>query len=334
METKPLISIIIPVYNSACFIKKTLDSIFDQSFTDYEIIAVNDGSTDASLDILHAYKEKQSRLQVVSISNRGVSNARNVGLSYAAGEYVLFIDSDDLLENNALKTIVQHIASTDLLIFGYKKIFSSGMVMQRCLSHYEMESSEQIRDYINCLDFNDKDLFMNYLWNRLFKKSIIDENRIQFDVGLTLGEDFVFICEYLKYAKSIKIVEDKCYLYFIRENLSLSQKFYPDEFARRQRMQNVFKDLLAFYGCNRDAYDMFSVIEGQAVFACIRKIFASNCTLSFRQKFGYVKQFYYSPCKNYMDSYLVSQKTKKNRIYRIVLRIGIVPFFVLFYLFR
>lgn len=95
METK--ISVIIPVYNAEKYLAETLDSVLNQTFTDFEVIAVNDGSTDNSLNILNEYGNKDSRIKIFSNSNSGVSTARNTGIEKASGEYICFIDADDLI---------------------------------------------------------------------------------------------------------------------------------------------------------------------------------------------------------------------------------------------
>ena len=100
------ISIIIPVYNAELYLSESLNSVANQSYRNWELIAINDGSTDKSLDILNQEHKKDSRIKIISISNSGVSHARNVGLSAANGDYILFLDADDLLMPKSLQTLL------------------------------------------------------------------------------------------------------------------------------------------------------------------------------------------------------------------------------------
>ena len=124
----PYFSIIIPVYNKEQYIQRCINSIITQTYTDFEVIIINDGSTDQSKDILNTISD--SRFKIFSISNGGVSNARNTGLNYASGQYILFIDADDYIDKDYCESIHKSILeyNSDLLIFGLKKIYNTNNV--------------------------------------------------------------------------------------------------------------------------------------------------------------------------------------------------------------
>ena len=118
-----LFSIIIPVYNVELYLKDCLDSVLNQSFADWEAICVNDGSTDGSVTILGKYAEKDSRFKIISQPNAGLSAARNTGINAAKGDYILFLNSDDWMELNALEVLSKNINGEDLLCFSGRRFF-------------------------------------------------------------------------------------------------------------------------------------------------------------------------------------------------------------------
>ena len=130
MENQVKISVIIPIYNSAEFLRECLDSVVNQTFQDFEVICINDGSTDNSLRILEEYAEKDSRFTVRSQENQGQSVARNHGMQLAKGEYILFVDSDDLLELNAMEYLWKEVSAQnlDILYFDAKTIYENSQL--------------------------------------------------------------------------------------------------------------------------------------------------------------------------------------------------------------
>ena len=116
------ISVVLPVYNVANYLRKCLDSLINQTFEDFEVICVNDGSTDLSLGILEGYALSDSRFKIISQKNQGLSGARNTGIQHIQGEYVLFVDSDDWLEDNALEELYNHVKgfNSDITMFKFK----------------------------------------------------------------------------------------------------------------------------------------------------------------------------------------------------------------------
>ena len=128
-----LFSIIVPIYNVEKYLARCIDSILDQDYANYEIILVNDGSTDNSLLIAEKYSKKYSNIILINKENGGLSDARNVGLDTAKGQYVIFLDSDDAIDKNALKTIncaLENQEDIDVLAGEYKEIFSDKVVIQ------------------------------------------------------------------------------------------------------------------------------------------------------------------------------------------------------------
>ena len=189
----PKVSIIIPVFNKDKYISATIESILRQKFTDYEVIAVNDGSTDNSLQILKKYEEKDSRLFVIDIPNGGVSNARNVGLSYASGEWIQFLDGDDKIDEEYLKNAVEiaEAVNADILFTKFQMVNSIGQVVKEvtveqtgCFGQNELCGFFANQQYENG--------FYGYISNKLIRKMILDKSGAMLPVGIKLAEDLDF----------------------------------------------------------------------------------------------------------------------------------------------
>ena len=124
----PLISIIIPVYNVEKYLRECLDSVLSQSCSEYEVICVNDGSTDGSLTILKEYAKKIDKIQIIDQKNNGLSGARNAGINEANGDYNLLLDSDDWIEQNTIEILKKHIDGQDVLCFNGRRFFEDGSI--------------------------------------------------------------------------------------------------------------------------------------------------------------------------------------------------------------
>lgn len=183
-------SIIIPCYNIEKYISKTLESIFNQTFKDFEIILINDGSKDNTGKILDDYSKKDKRLRVIHKENEGVSEARNIGIRNATGEYIYFLDGDDLIENTLLERANEVFKNNKIEIFsfGFNMVYKDGKIKRR---YSEEQYNNQI---INSKEF--LSLFFNkkvgqHICSFIVKKDII-ENKIFFTKGLERGEDLEF----------------------------------------------------------------------------------------------------------------------------------------------
>lgn len=201
-----MISIVIPAYNCESYIKKCLDSILKQSFKELEIIVVNNGSTDKTIDILKGYK---NRIKLVDLKEANLGKARNIGIKNASGKYILFVDSDDYLEANALKKIRKFITENeaDLVNFDYYTIKGERKELTKLYSH----------DITNIYE-DDKLLYeINYGPIKVFRKSIIDKYNITFMEDKKY-EDVIFVAKFLLHAKKVGKIEDGLYNYVVHSN--------------------------------------------------------------------------------------------------------------------
>lgn len=190
-----MISVIIPAYNAAKTIVCCVESLLSQTYQDWELIIMDDGSTDNTLDVCQSFQDK--RIQVYHKPNGGVSSARNYGMTYAKGEYIAFVDADDYLEPMYLEHLYQG-SEYDLSITG----FCYGNEPEKSKLSLKLTDKSSIANSLSDLINADQ---LCYPWGRLFKRSIIEQNHIRFNKKMRFAEDNVFNWEYLCHIDSLRI---------------------------------------------------------------------------------------------------------------------------------
>ena len=199
----PKVSIIVPVYNAECYLRKCLDSIINQDFKDWELLLIDDGSTDTSLSICQKYSKFDNRIFVFHKDNGGVSSARNYCLKEAKGEWIAFVDADDWLEPNYLTDLLQ-CEDSDMVIGGYKNEQHNNKITDK-------RKTLEIKD----IDFSEKETnkIFYFPWRRIYRKNIIYANNICFDEKMRLSEDTCFTIYYLAFCKRIGLSSECNYIY-------------------------------------------------------------------------------------------------------------------------
>lgn len=196
------ISIIVPVYNGSEYILNCLNSIYQQE-GNYEVLLINDGSTDNTLEIVNKNLDMYPNLRVIdTVENYGVSNARNLGLNYATGKFIMFCDADDQYSQNTISSISDILDSynPDYIIFNRVDVLNSKIIAEYGGHHSVKIINESRYNYI--LNYFSKGIHTFSVCNKVFKKRIIDENSIKFDCSINLSEDTLFNLEYLLNANS------------------------------------------------------------------------------------------------------------------------------------
>lgn len=229
MKNAGKVSIIVPVYNAEKYLRESISSILEQSYTNLEIITINDGSTDLSSEILKEYREKDKRIVIFDQKNRGVSAARNVGLDNASGDFIMFVDADDVICPDMVEILLDGIS---------EKIDMSICNMAILSDHGDTNQVTNMRKKLNCREYV-FELQSNWgPYCKLFKKEILEG--IRFTEGVAIAEDLLFNVMIISKnrLKYISYIEDNLYLYRVNKNSATaaeySEKYYIGLLAEKK----------------------------------------------------------------------------------------------------
>ncbi len=280
---KEKISIILPVYNSQNTISMTIDSIIKQTYDNYELIIINDGSSDNSESICLEYANKYKKINYISIENQGVSNARNIGISKATGNYIMFIDSDDEYYENTLETVYRYIKEKyELIVFGYNRIHVN-----------KNKTKEMNTEVVYLKDAKDKNVFIekmqknylfNQIWNKVYKKEILINNNIKFDTKISSGEDYRFNLKYIDCINNAIYVNKILYNYYSTDD-GLSLKSRPDKLYIK--IENLKQQKLLY---NKHGYDI-KYIDLNYIYTCFSGLTAMVEKQTLKKSREYIKRY-------------------------------------------
>lgn len=298
-ENSIKVSVIMPVYNSGQFLKTAVKCILSQSFKDFELILVDDGSADGSSDVCDQFAKKDARIVVLHQKNGGICNARNAALRIAKGEYIAFSDHDDeylpgLLEA-AYKTAIKDNA--DLVKFEKKEFFVYDDKVVRTRQTHLIDKcyhKDEIRD--NYLLFLN-DLVLDCVWDALFRRSVLLNNNIFFDERYKAGgEDIDFISRFLIHASVFSTIGECYYLHYIRKGFSTSAKYNPLKMESAKMLAesitNSMKNLGVDISSNKINYTyqmMFTYFNGIATLLQNPK-----CSISRKEKVAILDSLRYA----------------------------------------
>jgi glycosyltransferase involved in cell wall biosynthesis len=220
-----MISIIVPVYNSEKTLKRCIESLIGQTYSDIEILLVIDGPTDSSEEIGKSFEKTDSRVKVIMKDNEGVSAARNTGLEHAKGEYIQFVDSDDYIAPNMCEKLLGIVdkSGVELVLCGFHHLFvNRDIVKVPKAGTYQLKDKPEV-----FLDLYEAG-FLNMPWNKLFKKELIHN---KFDSTISLGEDLLFNLDYMKKIEKLAIIDEPLYYYIQQKGQdTLSSKKRKDKY--------------------------------------------------------------------------------------------------------
>lgn len=243
LTEKPIFSIIMPAYNAENVIELAIKSVLEQSFSDFEMIIIDDGSKDHTRQIAEKYMEADQRVKVISQPNRGASSARNHGIKCSCGRYLMFIDADDRYHSNYLSSVFGKIQSDEQMVIVSFDLFKSGKYQKKECYINGDGGRISISDYLgNMIKYHDQ-AYWGANWNKVYCADIIKNNEIKFQDNISIGEDFYFNLCYLQYVKIILVIQDSLYDYEADTVDSLSkQKRLAYDYCRQ-------------YACIIDVYD-------------------------------------------------------------------------------
>lgn len=240
MKSNPKISIIMPMYRVERYIEKSIRSVLIQDFQDWELLIVNDGSPDNSRKIASKVAACDDRIKILDKENGGLSDARNYGLDRAIGDFIHFFDSDDWIESDFYTTLFNEKEDFDLVVCGYK-VDNEKSVTERI--GYAGELSKLVATSLHHL----VGTYLNFAWNKLFKRSFLVENALYYEKGLYRIEDSEFMMRFLSCKPKVKLIEYSGYHYMVRNTATLSKIFDDRIFDHLSRSisihLNIFKVL-------------------------------------------------------------------------------------------
>ena len=215
--SEPAVSIILPVYNAVLYLPQCLLSIQEQSFHDFEVLIVNDGSTDGSEKICEEFAQNDPRFLLFNKENSGVSASRNLALSRAKGKYLQFIDSDDWLTPDAVETLFHRAESTgsDLTVCHFYRVLENHAVQR---GHIKSDRLLTRREYAEEMMKAPANYYYGVLWNKLFRRSLVESVCLRFDPQVKWGEDFLFNLQYLEHVRLVSTSTKPIYYYRKRED--------------------------------------------------------------------------------------------------------------------
>lgn len=243
-----LVSIVVPVYNSHQYINECVDSILSQSYTEFELILVDDGSVDNSFTMCEQYALRDRRVRVIHQNNRGASAARNVGINAATGKYLCFVDSDDWIRSGYIADLVRDLSPNEgdgLVIHGLKE-FNLKREMIRDVSFPE----RKLVGKDVALAFTEMEVYNSgYSASKLYSLRLINQYHIRFNEEIIHAEDMLFMLDYLKHANYVKFNSISNYIYELRHaSLSSSNRPYWSEKKCYERMKKNRLELIQLFG--------------------------------------------------------------------------------------
>lgn len=258
------VSVIVPVFQAEKFIQKCVQSIINQTHKELEIILIDDGSIDGSLQICNELQEKDNRIRVIHQENRGVSVTRNRGIREAAGEYILFVDADDIIEKNMIEYMLQKAVETnsEIVICGFDYVYEDKIEIQIPVAKEDKYSKRYI--YANFWEFYKGGILHN-IGNKLYSKKLLEDNKILFNEYRPVLEDVQFCLDAIKVTDSVYICRDNFYKYIMQANQFSVQKRYRRNFY--SSLQEVFEYI---YDCGIEKSKDFYLVYMDAILLTLK----------------------------------------------------------------
>lgn len=218
----PTVSIIVPVYNAEKFLRRCVDSILSQEYTDFELLLVDDGSADGSGAICDEYKEADSRVRVVHKENKGVSDSRNRAIDMARGTWLQFLDSDDWMTPDSTKLLVRAATEhgCDLVIADFYRVIGERLSLKGDIEEEGVLTQEEFAAHMM---ENPADFYYGVLWNKLYRRDIVEAHRLRMDTNINWCEDFMFNLEYIRHARRVYALHAPIYYYVKTKGSLVSQ---------------------------------------------------------------------------------------------------------------
>lgn len=302
------ISVIVPVYNVEKYLPRCIDSILAQTFTNFELLLIDDGSKDRSGEICEEYAKKDPRIRVFHKENGGVSSARNLGLDNAKGEWICFADSDDKVSDDYLKHMTNAINDEVMLI----------------ISNYRKEKDSICAVKLFDAILHDKDIVRYFITNKVFALSapysklynyeVIKKHSLKFPIGIQMGEDAIFIMKYLNKVSCVTVI-DECDYFVSETEGSLSSKYYS--FEKEWECYKIWKsEMMIFLTRFGHIYDNPTKVAwenriGETFNRCLQCLYRQSNKVSFQKQLNYLCSIPYTEIQEFSKYYIAKTRLKK-----------------------
>lgn len=272
-KVEPLFSIIVPVYNAAHFVKDTIDNLLRQD-VNKEILLINDGSTDDSLQIIREYEQSYDCIKVIDKTNGGVSSARNFGLNTASGDFVIFVDSDDFIENGLLRKCLDIFEkyNPDSVYFSYKYVYPHSSKTDISF-HYKATGYYSVQEWIDELLKLWNTHLISCIGTKIYRKSVLDKYHIRFNESINYLEDSSFAIEYLGHTSNLYYIDMPYYHYRLINENSLMTKYRISYVQSSKFLQDQLRMFWKnVYGVDSDFSEDYYRIIGDNVLDCVNNL--------------------------------------------------------------
>lgn len=248
-----IVSIILPVYNAEQYIAECVDSVIKQSYSNWELIIIDDGSTDNTEKEINSFLQEDSRIKYYRIQNSGVSNARNYGLDKTSGKWIFFLDADDYLDENCLqKSIsVSTTYNADIVVMSHYELDD---LKNKCKKNNKFEQTELL---------NKDEIMQNFLmtnkigweiWGKLFRRDLL--KKLYFNKSLRIGEDAVFLVSVLKRSSTLVLLKEYGYYYRLNTSSVMAQNFSDKNFDTIAAISKIYEEVEEMYSFEADAFKL------------------------------------------------------------------------------
>lgn len=329
---EPKISIIMPVYNAEKSLEKSINSVLNQCYKNLELIIIDDGSTDSSRIIIENYSKKDNRVVSFFNSNHGVSYTRNFGIKKATGEYIGFIDADDLYHIDFLKLMVKEIKNNDaeLICCNFLMGYNESNFISKMITNYNVINFSEIYGIKAFEKACDLGIGIS-IWNKLIKKSLIIKNNILFNEDMTYGEDMFFCWKLFLVVKKIIYLKAELYFYRIERNNATSRyhkNLYENYILAYQEIRIFAEDRLLY---NNYLNEYISVSFAQRLPSMLKMIIRKPVKV--RDKLQSIKIILNNPDISWaLDNKIDKLTSKKNNLYFLSQRKKFILLTILMYL--
>lgn len=313
-DFKIIISVVVPVYNAEKNIKQCIESILTQKYRQFELILIDDGSTDRSLEICRQYSERDARIRVYHQNNSGVGAARNAGIRMAKGRYLMFVDSDDYLDPDMLSDGVKHMESgCGLFISGTLMEYYKDITIEKTVEYRGKEKEYTTKELLEAFNKEYPLLCIGGPCSKLFVTSILQDTECCFDTEMTVSEDGLFCQEYISRINRVSF-SDKCFYHYRRGNdESLWSRYTPMLYEYQRKAYGRMRSLMNKLMCSEDSLARFEGLYFDIMIGCIQNEYR-NKNRSIRSETEIVKKV---ANDEYIEKYIQSGHITNRR--RIIL---------------